>query len=122
MGADCGGAVAGNNWSRSDGFDRGFAKMLPFSAVRPGIAIGSLQAFENGNRVEDPRDDRGRGLIARGPGEVMLLRYRIETDQSIDAKAVKGVSPRPSGVPAGGPVNRSDQDSIQKSKGIDFNT
>lgn len=33
-------------------------------------------------------------IIARGTGDVMVLRYRIETDQSIDGKAVKGISPR----------------------------
>jgi len=33
-------------------------------------------------------------IVARGGGDVMVLRYRIETDQTIDGKAVKGVSPR----------------------------
>jgi hypothetical protein len=33
-------------------------------------------------------------IVARGGGDVMVLRYRIETDQTIDGKAVKGISPR----------------------------
>lgn len=33
-------------------------------------------------------------IIATGTGDVMVLRYRIDTDQTIDGKAVKGISPR----------------------------
>jgi hypothetical protein len=33
-------------------------------------------------------------IIATGTGDVMVVRYRIETDQTIDGKAVKGISPR----------------------------
>lgn len=33
-------------------------------------------------------------IFATGAGDVMVVRYRIETDQTIDGKAVKGVSPR----------------------------
>ena len=33
-------------------------------------------------------------IVARGTGDLMVLRYRIETDQTIQGKEVKGVSPR----------------------------
>ena len=33
-------------------------------------------------------------IVATGTGDVMVLRYRIETDQVIDGKEVKGISPR----------------------------
>jgi ketosteroid isomerase-like protein len=33
-------------------------------------------------------------IIATGDGGVMVIRYRIETDQTVNGKAVKGVSPR----------------------------
>lgn len=33
-------------------------------------------------------------IIATGNGAVMVVRYRIETDQTVEGKAVKGVSPR----------------------------
>lgn len=33
-------------------------------------------------------------IVATGTGDVMVLRYRIETDQIIDGKKVKGISPR----------------------------
>jgi hypothetical protein len=33
-------------------------------------------------------------IVATGTGEVMVLRYRIETDQAIEGKDVKGISPR----------------------------
>lgn len=33
-------------------------------------------------------------IVATGTGDVMVVRYRIETDQTIDGKAVKGISPR----------------------------
>ena len=33
-------------------------------------------------------------IVATGTADVMVLRYRIETDQTIDGKAVKGISPR----------------------------
>ena len=33
-------------------------------------------------------------IIATGDGDIMVLRYRIETDQTVDGKAVKGISPR----------------------------
>lgn len=33
-------------------------------------------------------------ILATGNGTVMVLRYRIETDQTVDGKSVKGVSPR----------------------------
>lgn len=33
-------------------------------------------------------------IVATGDGSVMVVRYRIETDQVIDGKAVTGVSPR----------------------------
>lgn len=33
-------------------------------------------------------------IIATGNGELMVIRYRIETDQTVEGKAVKGVSPR----------------------------
>lgn len=34
------------------------------------------------------------GIVATGAGDVMVIRYRIETDQIIDGKAVTGISPR----------------------------
>ena len=33
-------------------------------------------------------------IVATGTADVMVLRYRIETDQTIDGKVVKGISPR----------------------------
>jgi hypothetical protein len=33
-------------------------------------------------------------IVATGTGNVMVLRYRIETDQVIEGKEVKGISPR----------------------------
>ncbi|MBK1870209.1 nuclear transport factor 2 family protein [Aestuariivirga sp. YIM B02566] len=33
-------------------------------------------------------------IVARGAGDVMVLRYRIETDQSIEGKTVEANSPR----------------------------
>ena len=33
-------------------------------------------------------------IVATGTGNVMVLRYHIDTDQTIDGKEVKGVSPR----------------------------
>jgi hypothetical protein len=33
-------------------------------------------------------------IVATGTADVMVLRYRIETDQTIEGKAVKGISPR----------------------------
>ena len=33
-------------------------------------------------------------IVATGTGNVMVLRYRIETDQVIDGNKVKGISPR----------------------------
>ena len=33
-------------------------------------------------------------IVATGTGDLMVLRYRIETDQTIEGKEVKGISPR----------------------------
>jgi hypothetical protein len=33
-------------------------------------------------------------IVATGTGDVMVLRYRIDTDQTIEGKEVKGISPR----------------------------
>lgn len=33
-------------------------------------------------------------IVATGTADLMVLRYRLETDQTIDGKVVKGVSPR----------------------------
>jgi hypothetical protein len=33
-------------------------------------------------------------IVATGGGDIMVLRYRIETDQTIEGKEVKGISPR----------------------------
>ncbi len=33
-------------------------------------------------------------ILATGDGERMVIRYRIETDQIVEGKAIKGVSPR----------------------------
>ncbi len=33
-------------------------------------------------------------IVATGTGDLMVLRYRIETDQIIEGKEVKGISPR----------------------------
>lgn len=33
-------------------------------------------------------------IVATGNGAVMVIRYRIETDQTVEGKVVKGVSPR----------------------------
>ena len=33
-------------------------------------------------------------IVATGAGDIMVLRYRIETDQTIEGKEVKGISPR----------------------------
>lgn len=33
-------------------------------------------------------------IVATGTADIMVIRYRIETDQSIEGKDVKGVSPR----------------------------
>ena len=33
-------------------------------------------------------------IIATGSGDVMVVRYRIDTDQIIEGKEVKGISPR----------------------------
>jgi hypothetical protein len=33
-------------------------------------------------------------IIATGTGDVMVVRYRIETDQIVEGKEVKGISPR----------------------------
>lgn len=33
-------------------------------------------------------------IIATGNDAIMVIRYRIETDQTVDGKAVKGISPR----------------------------
>jgi hypothetical protein len=33
-------------------------------------------------------------IVATGGGGIMVLRYRIETDQTIEGKEVKGISPR----------------------------
>ena len=33
-------------------------------------------------------------IVATGAGEIMVLRYRIETDQVIEGKEVKGLGPR----------------------------
>ena len=33
-------------------------------------------------------------IVATGTGDVMVVRYRIETDQTIEGKKVKGISPR----------------------------
>jgi hypothetical protein len=33
-------------------------------------------------------------IVATGGGDIMVIRYRIETDQVIEGKDVKGVSPR----------------------------
>lgn len=40
-------------------------------------------------------------IVATGNADIMVIRYRIETDQTVEGKAVKGVSPAPVGVPAG---------------------
>jgi hypothetical protein len=33
-------------------------------------------------------------IVATGTADVIVIRYRIETDQTIEGKEVKGVSPR----------------------------
>lgn len=33
-------------------------------------------------------------IVATGTGDLMVLRYRIDTDQTIEGKEVKGISPR----------------------------
>lgn len=33
-------------------------------------------------------------IVARGTGDLMVLRYQIDTDQTIEGKEVKGISPR----------------------------
>ena len=33
-------------------------------------------------------------IVASGNDSIMVIRYRIETDQTVDGKAVKGISPR----------------------------
>jgi hypothetical protein len=33
-------------------------------------------------------------IVATGDGDVMVIRYRIETDQTVEGKAVTGISPR----------------------------
>lgn len=33
-------------------------------------------------------------IVATGGGDIMVIRYRIETDQVIEGKEVKGISPR----------------------------
>jgi hypothetical protein len=33
-------------------------------------------------------------IVATGAGDIMVLRYRIETDQTIEGKEVKGIAPR----------------------------
>lgn len=33
-------------------------------------------------------------IVATGNADIMVIRYRIETDQTVEGKAVKGVSPR----------------------------
>jgi len=33
-------------------------------------------------------------IVATGNDDIMVIRYRIETDQTVDGKAVKGISPR----------------------------
>jgi hypothetical protein len=33
-------------------------------------------------------------IVATGGGDIMVLRYRIETDQTIEGKEVKGIAPR----------------------------
>jgi hypothetical protein len=33
-------------------------------------------------------------VVATGDGDVMVIRYRIETDQTVEGKAVTGISPR----------------------------
>ncbi|HEY6632732.1 MAG TPA: nuclear transport factor 2 family protein [Rhizobiaceae bacterium] len=50
---------------------------------------GYLQALPKHN-VQTVFSD----IIATGDGDIMVIRYRIETDQTVEGKVVKGVSPR----------------------------
>src|SRR5438128_10598968 len=62
MGFDCGGAVAGNNSSLRDGFDRCFANMLPCPIAGPGIALCFFQPFDDCASV--------KGIGGLQPGEL----------------------------------------------------
>lgn len=60
---------------RSDGSGHdkaSYLKALPKHMVRPSIS----------------------DIVATGDGNVMVIRYRIETDQTVEGKVVKGISPR----------------------------
>jgi hypothetical protein len=60
---------------RSDGTGRekaSYLKAIPRQRVRPKIS----------------------DVVATGSGDVMVVRYRLETDQTVQGKDVKGISPR----------------------------